>query len=183
MNSWMLFVCPKPGIMSVQNSSNKARNCDNEVQNKTDNKLAWELWPTFPLILTAFSSTIKEVAEIPFKGKTTTAKYTYSSVTTQTGSLGRRLSNPKDFWKQKILKFFLFFCKWSNKIQDSTRESFVLEIVVIGQSSSKCPGSSSCTVIDIFSSVQFSSVYWFATFEGCTKTRSSKYLKANGEEA
>ena len=59
-----------------------------------------------------------------------------------------------------------------------TRESFVLEIVVIGQSSSKCPGSTSCTVIDIFSSV-----YWFAIFEGCTKTRSSKFLKANGEEA
>ena len=59
-----------------------------------------------------------------------------------------------------------------------TRESFVLEIVVIGQSSSKCPGSTSCTVIDIFSSV-----YWFAILEGCTKTRSSKYLKANGEEA
>ena len=67
MNSWMLFVCPKPGIMSVQNSSNKARNCDNEVQNKTDNKLAWELWPTFPPIFTAFSSTIKAVPVIPLK--------------------------------------------------------------------------------------------------------------------
>ena len=67
MNSWMLCVCPKPGIMSVQNSSNKARNCDNEVQNKTDNRLAWELWPTFPSIFTAFSSTIKAVPEIPLK--------------------------------------------------------------------------------------------------------------------
>ena len=62
--------------------------------------------------------------------------------------------------------------------EKKTRESFALEIVVIGQSSSKCPGSTSCTVIDIFSSV-----YWFAIFEGCTKTRSSKYLKAKGEEA
>ena len=42
------------------------------------------------------------------KNKTATAKYIYSSVTTQTGPLGRRLSNPKDFWKQKILKFFFF---------------------------------------------------------------------------
>ena len=40
MNSYMLFVCPKPGITSVQNSSNKARNCDSEVQNKTESKLA-----------------------------------------------------------------------------------------------------------------------------------------------
>ena len=40
------------------------------------------------------------------KNKTATAKYIYRSVTTQTGPLARRLSNPKDFWKQKILKFF-----------------------------------------------------------------------------
>ena len=38
-------------------------------------------------------------------------------VTTRTGALGRRLSNHKVFWKQKILKFF---CKQTNKIQGST---------------------------------------------------------------
>ena len=36
------------------------------------------------------------------------------SVTTQTGALGRRLSNHNHFWKQKILKFF---GKQANKIQ------------------------------------------------------------------
>ena len=149
------------------------------------------------------------------KNKTATAKYIYSSVTTQTGPLGRRLSNPlislrslktkesqvfffangpikfkiqlynrcienfETVWtyltsQETTLKFMILIGLFEKK----TRESFVLEIVVIGQSSSKCPGSSSCTVIDIFSSV-----YWFAIFEGCTKTRSSKYLKANGEEA
>ena len=76
--------------------------------------------------------------------------------------------------QETTLKFMILIGLFEKK----TRESFVLEIVVIGQSSSKCPGSTSCTVIDIFSSV-----YWFAIFEGCTKTRSSKYWKAKGEEA
>ena len=146
------------------------------------------------------------------KNKTATAKYIYSSVTTQTGPLGRRFSNPLislRFLKTRFSSFF--FCKWSNKIQDSTiqplhwklwnrlnlpdlsgnnpqiydsyrsvwkktTESFALEIVVIDN---LLPSALvRVTVIDIFSSV-----YWFAIFEGCTKTRSSKYLKAKGEEA
>ena len=213
MNSCMLFVCPKPGITSVQNSSNKARNCDNEVQNKTDNKLAWEwiLWPTFPLILTAFSSTIKEVAEIPLKGKTKQLQQnTFIAVwLLKPGHLREDCLIPKIFENKRFSSFFLQMVQWHSRfnyttvawktlkpfeltwplwkqpqnlwfllvcLKKKTRES--LEIVVIGQSSSNCPGSSSCTVIDIFSSV-----YWFAIFEGCTKTRSSKYLKANGEEA
>ena len=121
MNSCMLFACPKPGIMSVQNSSNKARNCDNEVQNKTDNKLAWELWPTFSLILTAFSSTIKEVAEIPFKGKTKQQEQNTFIVVwlLQPGHLEEDCLIPKIFENKRFSSFF-FFCKWSNKIQDST---------------------------------------------------------------
>ena len=124
---------------------------------------------------------------LQMKNKTATAKYIYSSVTTQTGPLGRRFSNPLislRFLKTRFSSFF--FCKWSNKIQDSTiqplhwtlwnrlnlpdlsgnnpqiydsywsvwkktRESFALEIVVIGQSSSKCPGSSNCNRYLLFS--------------------------------
>ena len=123
MNSWMLFVCPKPGITSVQNSSNKVRNCDSEVQNKTESKLAWELWPTFPLILTAFSSTIKEVAEIPFKGKTKQQQQnTFIAVwLLKPGHLEEDFLIPLislRFLKTRFSSFF--FCKWSNKIQDST---------------------------------------------------------------
>ena len=36
------------------------------------------------------------------------------SVDTETGTLGRRLSNHNIFWKQKILKFL---CKQTNKIK------------------------------------------------------------------
>ena len=39
------------------------------------------------------------------------------SWTTRTGALERRLSSHNDFWKEKILKYF---CKRTNKIQDST---------------------------------------------------------------
>ena len=111
MNSCMLFVCPKPGIMSVQNSSNKTRNCDNEVQNKTDNKLAWELWPPFPLILTAFSSTIKEVAEIPFKGKTKQQQQNTFIVVwlLKPGHLEEDCLIPKIFENKRFSSFFVFF--------------------------------------------------------------------------
>ena len=37
----------------------------------------------------------------------------------RTGVLGRRLSNHITFGKQKVLKLF---CKWTNKIQDSTMQ-------------------------------------------------------------
>ena len=114
------------------------------------------------------------------KNKTATAKYIYSSVTTQTGPLGRRFSNPlislrflisrfssfvfangpikfkiqlysrcienfETVWtyltsQETTLKFMILIGLFEKK----TRESFALEIVVIGQSSSKCPGSSNC---------------------------------------
>ena len=47
----------------------------------------------------------------------------YLQWTTQTRTLGRRLSNHNIFWKQKILKFF---CKQTNKIQGSTMQPFEL---------------------------------------------------------
>ena len=54
--------------MSAQNNDTTARNCDNEVQKRTDTKPACEL-PLLPSILTAVSSIMKEMAEIPFKNK------------------------------------------------------------------------------------------------------------------
>ena len=115
------------------------------------------------------------------KNKTATAKYIYSSVTTQTGPLGRRFSNPLISLRFLISRFssFFFFANGPIKFkiqlysrciehfetvwtyltsqettlkfmiliglfEKKTRESFALEIVVIGQSSSKCPGSSNC---------------------------------------
>lgn len=67
----MSFVYPNPGIMSAQKSSTTERNCDKEVQNSTDTKLACWAWSAFSLILTAFSSIIKPMDENPFEQQST----------------------------------------------------------------------------------------------------------------
>lgn len=99
MNCCMLVVYPNPGIMSAQKSITTARNCDNDVQNRTDTKLAWD-WPLFSPILTAFSSNIKEMAEIPFK-KQNKAQFRLKSSTAVWGHKPALIPQGSKSWTHK----------------------------------------------------------------------------------